>query len=166
MAAFAVLEPPGHHRGASEHEDRFIFLRERFRLGAFLFGPLWMIWRRLWVVLIIYLVVVGFIGYGLQVVGVGWFASAFVLGLIHLLIGLEATTLVRWTRVRHGWRDCGVVIADDLELAERRFFDSRMALRPVCGPAPASAAEPLSVAHVGSSGPDVVGLFPEPGGGR
>jgi Protein of unknown function (DUF2628) len=166
MPAFAVLEPPGPHRGADEHADRFIFLRERFRVGAFLFGPLWMIWHRLWVVLIIYLVVVGFIEYGLQVVGIGWFASVFVLGLVQLLIGLEATTLLHWTRVRHGWHDCGVVIADDLELAERRFFDSQLALRPVAGAIPGSAPESMSVTQVGPSGPDIVGLFPEPGGRR
>ena len=165
MPAFAVSEPPENHLRASEHADRIIFLRERFSLGAFLFGPLWMIWKRQWIVLIIYLVVVGFIEYGLQVVGMGWLVLAFVFGLIQLLIGLEATTLLRWTRVRHGWRDCGVVIADDLEMAERRFFESRAA-RPAPGPVPRSTPAQLSAAQVEPSSPDIIGLFPEPGGGR
>ena len=166
MPAFAVSEPPENHLRASEHADRIIFLRERFSLGAFLFGPLWMIWKRQWIVLIIYLVVVGFIEYGLQVVGMGWLVLAFVFGLIQLLIGLEATTLLRWTRVRHGWRDCGVVIADDLEMAERRFFENRTALRPATGPVPMSTPAQLSAAQVEPSSPDIIGLFPEPGGGR
>jgi hypothetical protein len=166
MPAFAVSEPPENHLRASEHADRIIFLRERFSLGAFLFGPLWMIWKRQWIVLIIYLVVVGFIEYGLQVVGMGWLVLAFVFGLIQLLIGLEATTLLRWTRVRHGWRDCGVVIADDLEMAERRFFENRTALRPATGPIPMSTPAQLSAAQVEPSSPDIIGLFPEPGGGR
>ena len=166
MPAFAVSEPPENHLRASEHADRIIFLRERFSLGAFLFGPLWMIWQRLWIVLVIYLVVVGFIEYGLQVVGMGWLVLAFVFGLIQLLIGLEATTLLRWTRVRHGWRDCGVVIADDLEMAERRFFENRTALRPATGPIPMSTPAQLSAAQVEPSSPDIIGLFPEPGGGR
>ena len=166
MPAFAVSEPPENHLRASEHADRIIFLRERFSLGAFLFGPLWMIWKRQWIVLIIYLVVVGFIEYGLQVVGMGWLVLAFVFGLIQLLIGLEATTLLRWTRVRHGWRDCGVVIADDLETAERRFFESRTALRPAPAPVPMSTPAQLSAAQVDLPSPDIIGLFPEPGGGR
>ena len=166
MPAFAVLEPPERHRSASERADGFIFLRERFSLGAFLFGPLWMIWQRLWIVLIIYLVVVGFIEYGLQVLGISWPMLAFVFGLIQLLIGLEATTLLRWTRLRHGWRDCGVVIADDLEMAERRFFERRMALHPATGPMPMSTPAQLSAAQVDPPSPDIIGLFPEPGGGR
>jgi hypothetical protein len=166
MPAFAVLEPPERHRSARERADGFIFLRDRFSLGAFLFGPLWMIWHWLWIVLIIYLVVVGFIGYGLQVLGISWPVLAFVFGLIQLLIGLEATTLLRWTRFRQGWRDCGVVIADDLEMAERRFFENRTAPRPATGPVPASTPAQLSAAQVESPSPDIIGLFPEPGGGR
>jgi hypothetical protein len=166
MPAFAVLEPPERHRSASEHADRFIFLRERFSLGAFLFGPLWMIRHRLWIVLIIYLVVVGFIEYGLQVVGISWPVLAFIFGLIQLLIGVEATTLQHWTRLRHGWRDCGVVIADDLDMAERRFFDSRRELRPATSPVPVSTPAQPSAAQVDFLSPDIVGLFPEPGGGR
>jgi len=165
MPAFAVLEPPRRDYSASEHDDRFIFLRERFSLGAFLFGPFWMIWRRLWVVLIIYLVGAGFIGYGLQSAGISGPAITLVFGLIHLLIGLEATNLLRWSRLRHGWRDRGVVIADDLELAERRFFDSRAAPRPTNGPVPVSTPAHSLATQGGQSRPDVIGLFPEPGGG-
>jgi Protein of unknown function (DUF2628) len=163
MPAFAILEPPASQYAETEHADRFIFLPERFSLGAFLFGPLWMIWRRLWVVLIIYVVGVGLIGYGLRFLGVGWFTVAMVFGLIQLLVGLDATSLVRWTRIRHGWRECGIVIADDLDMAERRFFDNRAAVRtprPGSGP----AAEPLGAAQ--TAPPDIIGLFPEPGGGR
>ncbi len=166
MPAFAILEPPRYQHTAIEQTDRFIFLHERFSLGAFLFGPLWIIWQRLWLVLILYLVGVGLIGYGLRVLGIGWIVVALVFALVHLLVGLEATTLVRWTRIKHGWRECGVVIADDLEMAERRFFDNRTALRPAAKPAPVLSPGQLPAAQVGPSHPDIIGLFPEPGGGR
>jgi hypothetical protein len=166
MPAYAVLEPPRRNRDANDHADRFAFLRERFSLGAFLFGPLWMIWRRLWVVLIIYAAVIGLIEYGLRRAGIGWPARAAVYVLIQLLVGLEATSLRRWTRIRRGWRDCGVVIADDLEMAERRFFDARAARRSAASPIEMPATSPLMAAHLGSARPDVTGLFPEPGGGR
>ncbi len=166
MSAFAVLEPPGNHGTAIEHADRILFLRERFSVGAFLFGPLWMIWRHLWVVLIAYVVAIGLLLYGLTTVGFGWLASAVVFGLVQLLVGLEATTLLRWTRLRHGWRDRGVVIADDLEMAERRFFDRRAAPRRAAGPTPPAMPEQPPTAHIGASPSDVTGLFPEPGGTR
>ena len=166
MPTFAVLEPPGHQHTAIEHADRFVFLHERFSPGAFLFAPLWIIWKRLWLVLILYLVGVGLIGYGLRIFGIGWLSVALVFGLLHLLVGLEATALLRWTRVRHGWRECGVVIADDLDMAERRFFDSRNTLRPAAKPISMLAPGQLPAAQVGSSQPDIIGLFPEPGGGR
>ena len=176
MPAFAVLEPPG-HADAAGSADRFIFLPERFSLSAFLFGPLWMIWRRLWLELLAYLAGVAVIGSGFYALGVGGPAIVLIFGLIQLLLGLEATTLVRWMRVRYGWRDSGVVIADDLDLAERRFFDDRVARRvraAASGPAP-SGSSPLPLPPppplpgrpaAALSRPDVIGLFPEPGGGR
>jgi hypothetical protein len=166
MPTFAILEPPQDGQTAIEQADRCIFLHERFSLGAFLFAPLWMIRHRLWLVLILYVVGMGLVAYGLRVSGAGWIVVALVFALVHLLAGLEATTLVRWTRVRHGWREGGVVIADDLDMAERRFFDSRTALRPAAKPVPPSSPGPLAVAQVGPSHPDIIGLFPEPGGGR
>jgi hypothetical protein len=179
MPAFAVLEPPGYHDTA-ERADRFIFLHERFSLGAFLLGPLWMIWQRLWLELLAYLASVAAIGYGLYALGVGWPAVILALSLIQLFLGIEATTLVHGMRVRHGWRDGGVVIADDLDLAERRFFDDRVARRSAAAraaAAPASGFTPPSNAGLlnpgplagnppGPSQPGVIGLFPEPGGGQ
>jgi hypothetical protein len=163
MPAFAVLEPPGYHDTA-ERADRFIFLHERFSLGAFLLGPLWMMWQRLWLELLVYLAGVTAIGYGLYAWGVGWTAIILALSLIQLFLGLEATTLVHGMRVRHGWRDGGVVIADDLDLAERRFFDDRVARRSAAT-APSNPG-PLPGAPAGRSQPGVIGLFPEPGGGQ
>jgi hypothetical protein len=159
MPAFAVFEPPMRAgRRAAHHTDRFVFLRERFGWAAFLFGPLWMIWQRLWLVLIIYLIVLGLIGFGLQRLGIASQVGSTVYFLIALLVGFEAASLRRWTLLRRGWRDRGIVIADDLEMAERRFFDSWSADRATPLPPPYAPAS--------SSGAGVIGLFPEPGGGR
>jgi hypothetical protein len=176
MPAFVVLEPPGHDDTSVRHSDRFIFLREKFSLSAFLFGPLWMIWQRLYLEVFAYLVGLAVIAWALYALGVGWPAIILIFGLIQLLLGLEATSLVRRMRVRHGWRDGGVVIADDLDLAERRFFDDRVARRAAAGAAasgtvPISSAQPppplaLPGTPSGPSRPDVTGLFPQPGGGR
>jgi hypothetical protein len=176
MPAFAVLEPPADGDASVRHSDRFIFLREKFNLSAFLFGPLWMIWQLLWLELLAYLISLVVVGSTLYVLGVGWRAIILIFGLIQLLLGLEATSLVRWSWVNYGWRDGGVVIADDLEVAERRFFDDRV-VRRAAARAATSGAAPISSAPLppppalpgtpsGPSRPEVIGLFPQPGGGR
>lgn len=162
MPAFAVFEPPARAgRPTTDHTDRFVILRERFGWAAFLFGPLWMIWRRLWLVLIIYLAVLGLIEFGLQRLGIDSQARVTVYFLVALLVGMEAATLRRWTLLRRGWRDRGIVVADDLEMAERRFFESWSADRPMPPPPP----PPPPYAPASNAGAGVIGLFPEPGGG-
>jgi Protein of unknown function (DUF2628) len=159
MAAFAVFEPPVRaNRPAGEHAARFVFLRERFNWAAFLFGPLWMLWRRMWLVLLAYVILLALLEFGLQRLGIGGAARFTVYFLVALLVGVEAASLRRWTLLRRGWRDRGIVIADDLETGERRFFDSWSADRSGHPPPPPAYA-PVSRAGV-------IGLFPEPGGGR
>lgn len=168
MPAFAVLEPPG-HADTIGHADRFIFLKETFSASAFLFGPLWMMSHKLWLELLSYLAVLVAIGAVLYALDAGLLSIILIFGLIQFLLGIEATSLVRWRLSRRGWQDGGVVIADDRDLAERRFFDDRIA-RSVKAAAAASAPlpppPPLPGAVAVPSRPDVIGLFPEPRGGR
>jgi hypothetical protein len=44
--------------------------------------------------------------------------------LLSLLIGFEAATLRRFTLARRRWTNVGIVVGDDLESAERRFYDA------------------------------------------
>lgn len=167
MAVYSVLEPPPR---ASEDEaapERFVFVRDGFRWGPFLFGGLWMLWRRLWLVFFGYLVLLIALG---AVLGMFRMPVAvhFAVGfLIALLIGLEAASLQRWSLIRAGWRDRGIVVADDIEAAERRFFvawtaDGLPARTARTAPAaPGFAAQVPAAASAG-----VVGLFPQPGGSR
>ncbi len=160
MPAYAVFEPPARaNRPLVDHAARFVFLRDRFSWGAFLLGPFWMIWRRLWLVLIIYIVAVGLLFYGLQRLGTPQSAQFVVSILVALLVGMEAPGLRRWTLLRRHWRERGVVVADDLEMAERRFFDTWSREGSLGPPPPPPPRGPVPSAGV-------IGLFPEPGGGR
>jgi hypothetical protein len=163
MPVYAVFEPPIRQRGDRidrDRSDRFVFVREGFNIWAFLFGPLWMMRRRLWLVLIVYAAVIAGIEFGLRRLGIAWPARLQVYLLIELLIGIEAANLRAGTLLRRGWRDCGIVIADGPELAERRFFDARAARRRAAATPPSPA--PVSLAMPAAP---VIGLFPEPGGG-
>jgi hypothetical protein len=171
MAVYAVLEPPARPDGQPVDPDRVRFVRDGFSWGAFLFGPLWMIRHRLWLVLLgWFLVMAGFaVAHAALFVPAG--ARLAVAALIALLVGLESATLRRWTLRRGGWRDAGVVVADDLESAEQRYF-ARRALAGEDGRAvpPASGSPPEGAAGAGPyrrQGRDgVLGLFPLPGAGR
>jgi hypothetical protein len=168
MSIYTVHQPPLDFGAAATDPYRFVFVRDGFSWWAFLLTPLWMLWHRLWLALTVYLLLAAAVDAGLRVLG----ASAFLLivagVLISLLAGLEAGSLRRLKLSRRHWRNIGVVTGENLEHAERRFFDAWMrrapAQRPAAPasmPASGSAAPPLSVASSG-----VIGLFPEPGAHR
>jgi hypothetical protein len=122
MAAYSVFAPPLSHAGAAGAE-RFKFVRDGFSWPAFILGPIWMLFHRLALVLLLWLVVVLVLGAVIRLFGVPSGTALLVFLLLALLIGLEASTLRSWTLKRRGWREIGIVVADELEAAERRFFD-------------------------------------------
>ena len=103
--------------------DKFVFVRDGFHFWAFLFGVLWLAWNRLWLALIGWIIVVAAIDAVLLGLGVGRVAIFFANLLLALLLGFEAVSLQRWTLSRRSWRQLEIVVADDEESAERRFFD-------------------------------------------
>jgi Protein of unknown function (DUF2628) len=157
MAVYTVHEPPRRNDDALAHTERFTFVRDGFSWPAFLFAPLWMIRYRLWLAFIVYLIILFALGASTRVLGGGDWLLAISL-LVSLLVGFESSSLRRYGLARRGWKTLGVVVGDDLEAAERRFFDA-WATGGVPPPAPSPAVEPVGPAP---SGP-IIGLFPEPG---
>jgi Protein of unknown function (DUF2628) len=156
MAVYTVHEPPRRNDDALAHTERFVFVRDGFSWPAFLFAPLWMLRYRLWLAFIVYLLVVSALGAATRVLGTGDWVLAISL-LVSLLVGFEASTLRRYGLARRRWNTLGIVVGDDLESAERRFFDAWAAGR-VSRPAP----PPVSASAAAPTGP-IIGLFPEPG---
>lgn len=162
MAVYTVHQPPLREGETAPNTDRFVFVRDGFYFWAFLFGPVWMIWRRLWLVLVLYVVALIAIGTAMRHVEANSWVQSLVTFTMMILVGLEAGTLRRWTLARRGWKNVGVVVGDDLEAAERRFFADWME-RGASRARPA-AAKPHVAAGIRApttSGPDVLGLFPE-----
>jgi hypothetical protein len=171
MSVYTVHQPPpARSAGRLPDTDRIVFVRDGFSFWAFLVAPLWMLWHRMWLVLLGYVLLTGLFNWLLVALGASHAALAVVGLFISLLVGLEASTLRRFSLRRRGWTNVGVVSGTDLEDAERRFFGTwQRAPRqpPAAGspplPAPASAA--VQAAR-GPQPPDVIGLFPEPGARR
>jgi hypothetical protein len=163
MAIYTVHEPPL-RRGASPPDpESFVFVRDGFSFWAFLLGPLWMLRHRLWLVLLGYLLLTAALQVALRAVGASTTVTVAVGMLVAWLIGFEAATLRRFALARRRWTNIGIVVGDDLEAAERRFFDvwvnrSAVAVEPG-PPRPAASAAPI----LARSATDVIGLFPQPG---
>ncbi len=163
MPVFTVHAPPAKGAGNSAPED-YVFVRDGFHVWAMIFGPLWMLFRKLWLVAFLYVVAMIALGVAMWLLKAGDAAGAWPMALISILIGLEAGSLWRWTLARRGFRNVGLVVGENLEAAERRFFD-----RLKQEPAPAARADmaaPTMISPRPMMPQPVTGLFPEPGAPR
>lgn len=166
MSVYTVHEPPPRADEAAADPERFVFVRDGFHFWAFVLGPLWMLWHRLWLVFFLYVVLSVLLQIGLWSVGATPGVKFLISLPVSVLIGLEASTLRRWTLARRGRKMVGVVVADDLEAAERRFFDAwirRSSTGWAQRPAWDASQPPVAFHAPGAHQPAVIGLFPEPG---
>lgn len=156
--------------------DKFAFVRDGFHFWAAVAGLIWLAAHRLWLALIGWTVLMVAINFGLAWFGADSRTILAVNVVLALLLGLEAASLRRWTLSRRKWRLLDVVVADDEEAAERRFFDrwtaqARIVKDPYSvergGPPPTrhTPGQPFSKPPPIPQG-GILGLFPEPGGSR
>jgi hypothetical protein len=157
--------------------DGFIFIRDGFHLLAAILGVVWLAWHRLWIAMIGWIALMAAIDIAMVQLRLGVSTIFLVDALLALLLGFEASSLRRWTFSRRNWRQLDVVVADDLEAAERRFFErwSTRQRGPGSGQPPVDRGAPPPVRDSrGQSFANppplpaggIIGLFPEPGGQR
>lgn len=177
MPTYTVHQPPLREGKAVSGPERFVFVRDGFHFWAFVLPPVWLLLRGLWMVLVLYVIASAVLGVVLYTastpagarVAIGLFTS--------LLVGLEATTVWRWTLARRGWTQIGFVVAEDDEEAERRFFSQWTAKQPAATQPAAPLVTPVSQQPAyplpmsrntlpQKNFPDVIGSFPQPGASR
>jgi Protein of unknown function (DUF2628) len=176
MPVYTVHAPVADGTEARSVADRFVFVRDGFHFWAFVFGPLWLLWHRLWLALLGYVVVTtaGTAALSLSPASAG--TRFTVTLLIALLMGFEAASLRRWTLSRRKWRQLDIVVADDEETAERRFFDRWTFGQRSFGndqpaidrgaPPPTRDVPGQAFSRPPSPHGDIIGLFPQPGASR
>jgi hypothetical protein len=161
MPVYTVHEPPRRDDDALGHAMRFRFVRDGFHFWAFLLSPLWMLRHRLGIELIAYLLLLGGAVFLLRRFGIGETAGFWVWLFLAGLVGMEASSLLRWKLARRRFEQVGIVVGDDREEAERRFFagwEDEPAQPAAATPPPPS---PFGLSPAPASG-DIVGLFPQP----
>jgi hypothetical protein len=104
--------------------DRDIVLvKEGVCWPAFFFSVLWALYHRLWLVALGLFGLEAVIGGLAAVLGLDPLSQAVVSLGLAFIVGFVANDLRRWTLGRNGFEEFGVVAADNLDSAERRFFD-------------------------------------------
>jgi hypothetical protein len=160
MTIYTVLAPPA-AGSAGPDTDRFVFIKEGFCWPAFFFTAIWLLFRRLWLVFLLYVVASAAIYYLTAKISpaVTW---AVVL-LFGLLVALEANNLRLWTLERRGYRFVGVAAGHRMAEAEFRFFSTWPGVVEKEKPAEPSKPAPPAILPPIATG-EIVGLFPKPGG--
>lgn len=149
-----TLHMPGDARpGEARALDRAVLVRDGFSWGAFFFTALWFFVQRLWLAGLLVLAAVVGLAVVLVWLGVGPGAAFLAELLLAMLIGLEASSLKRWT-LRRRKPAVDVVAAASLEEAEVKTLGRWLASSP---PPPVTPA-PSTVYRAPEP---VIGLFPE-----
>ena len=154
MATFTVHVPPN-IPDAAKRADRTIFIREGFSVPAFLFGPVFLLYRRLWIAALGWCVVAVLLGLLVHLLQLPRSSEALLFLLLALMTGLEAGTARRAALGRQGYIFAALLTALTRDAAEIAFFRGEGTRPPVARPSGASRM------------PDdeVIGLFPHAGNG-
>ncbi len=161
MKTFTVLAPRTDASGRSDPLG-VVFVKEGIAWPALFVPLLWLLYHRMWLEL------VGFLVLGIAIGVAGEVAGGPVPPLaaltLQVLVALEGNQLRRARLYRRGYDLVGVAAGRNLEEAEIRFFVRREATstRP---PPPAEPTTPAAGPAVPAETKDVVGLFPAPEGG-
>ena len=175
MSIYTVYEPPLKAHESAPDPERFVFVRDGFSFWAFLLAPWWMLRHRLWLAFVCYVILAVALSVALRLIGTSAAVAIIAGALFSLLVGFEAATLRRFGLARRGWRNVGIVVGDDVESAERRFFDAwankswvnkSWAERPSVDGASRASSPAMGVPMARRPSSEVVGLFPQPGAPR
>lgn len=161
VIAYTVHEPEALPGRLEERADRLRLVKEGFCWPALLIPLLWLLYHRMWLVLLGFLLVVVIAEVGLSLLGAdelgGWVAVS-----IGLLLAMHANDLRRWTLARRGYRMTGAVTGRDIGECEYKLFSTWEPEAPT-RPAHERKSPPLppSSQAGGGDGP-VIGFLEDP----
>src|SRR5258706_2973715 len=103
MPVYTVYAPVTNGAGIAA-TDRYAFVRDGFHFWAAVFGPLWLVWHRLWLALIGWIILALAINVGIARGGAGGTALFWADVFISLLMGFEASSIRRLAFSRRNLR--------------------------------------------------------------
>jgi Protein of unknown function (DUF2628) len=121
---YSVHAEPWNPATTPKGADRTIMVKEGFSWPAFLIALPWLLWHRMWIVLVLYLALVLGLGALSEFGQLPDQVTTVVSFVIALILGFEGNGLLRWTLRRRGYEEIGEVAAETPAAAEMRFFES------------------------------------------
>lgn len=127
MRFFTIHERPAQTGGDPE----VLAIASGFRWWAALLPPLWLLWHRLWLGLLGYVLFSLVLGTALDLGGIADPAATAIGIAVSFLIGATAADYQRWTLARRGWQLVAVLRAANAADAEALYIRNRGAARAV-----------------------------------
>ncbi len=120
---YTIHEPVSPSHDLLERADDLIFIKEGFSWPALFFPLLWLLYHRMWLVLVGYFAILVFVGLGATYSGMSEAGETIVFLLINLLFAYEANDLRRWYLGLKGYHMIASVAGNNRSECERRFFN-------------------------------------------
>ena len=169
MTLYSVYEPPSEAQELEDRADSLVFVKEGFSWPALLVPGFWLLYRRMWLELVMFLglfLVLAYV-FGPSEVGktvFGWLSIAIV-----VLFAFEANDLRRAALERRGYKQMGIAVGPGRDAAELAFFRSWLPQEEKGRQRESAPQRPANPANTGIPAPrtsgeaeGVIGLFPRP----
>ncbi|MCX7899613.1 MAG: DUF2628 domain-containing protein [Methylocystis sp.] len=121
MAVYTVHFPPA-APGARPAPEKIVILRDDFSWPAFLFGPLWLIWRGAWLAALLWTLLLAAVSFAAWKLQAPKYMTPYIGMAFGAWLGFEGSRLIAWTLNRRGYVEGDIVIGDNEEEAEIAFF--------------------------------------------
>ena len=150
VISVTVHEPPDPPSDRMDRAERLEFVRDGFTYSAAAFAPIWLLAKRQWLAFLLYLAVLAGLMGLLAALDAAPEMFLLVSSALHLVIGLEAGSIQRWTLSLNGYTMIGAVTGRTQLECERRFIEDWLPNQAVISVSAAGAtAGRLSMAETG-----------------
>lgn len=145
MKIYTIHEPPVPSADPLDRADELIFVKDGFSLFAFILPVIWLIYHRVWIALIVFLVFSIGLNMAFVAMELNQIYLSIVMGVLSLIIAFEASSLRRWQLDRRDYKLVGSVSGRDLYECESKFFEDWATT------AESTSADHVSEAHIPGS---------------
>lgn len=123
VVAYTVHEPQENSFDPVERAEGLVFVKDGLSWTALLFAPIWLLAKRYWLALLIYLVLAAVLLGGLSLLPISptWYVLAYLA--LNIIVAFEADSIGRWSLDRKGYHMIGTVSGASTRDCERRFFE-------------------------------------------
>lgn len=123
MQTYTIHAPPVDNRNFSEQAADYVFLKEGYAYWAALFGPFWLLARKLWLEALIYFVALGLIQAILQYFGLNEYGATLLYFMVSIIFALFAYDVERWHYARKDYVMISLVNGKSRVDCEAKFFN-------------------------------------------